>query len=113
MSRTINSVLTVLAFAILVFAASAATAQTDRVRRNPDDSIVRAPTLGCCRCLGGSNTLDLSTISSNNWTVAGNPVAFLTTIHPLWNLPPARLSGFQQSHRAVLVASPQALMSTS
>jgi hypothetical protein len=44
------------------------------------------PTLGCCKCLGGTNTLDLSTITSNNWTVSNNPVAFLGPINSYWNL---------------------------
>ncbi|MBX7170007.1 MAG: hypothetical protein K1X72_03545 [Pyrinomonadaceae bacterium] len=46
----------------------------------------KLPTLGCCKCLEGSNTLDLSTIQGNNWTVNGSPVAFPTSIHGAWNL---------------------------
>lgn len=42
-------------------------------------------TLGCCKCLGGTNTLDLSTIPSNKWMVNGNPAVFLSAIHQLWN----------------------------
>jgi hypothetical protein len=88
MSRKLNSVSAIVAFTVLVLSASAAMAQRDRVRPNSDDAIVRASTLGCCKCLGGTNTLDLSTISSNNWTVNGNPVPFLTQLHPLWNINP-------------------------
>ena len=50
-----------------------------------------APTLGCCQCLGGTNTLDLSTISSNNWMVTDpnnvtTPVVLVSPIHSAWNL---------------------------
>lgn len=53
----------------------------------------KVPTLGCCQCLGGTNTLDLSTISSNNWIVTdpnavSSPVAFVSPINGLWNLNP-------------------------
>ncbi|MCU1267741.1 MAG: hypothetical protein JWM21_4059 [Acidobacteria bacterium] len=50
------------------------------------------PTLGCCNCLGGTNTLNLSTISSNNWTINNNPVAFPGSINSYWNLNPAPAS---------------------
>jgi len=51
----------------------------------------KTPTLGCCKCLGGTNTVDLSTIISNPWIVkdpngVSAPVVFLTLIHPLWNI---------------------------
>lgn len=47
---------------------------------------VKVPTLGCCECLNGTNTLDLSTVAGNNWTVNGNPVAFVNPVNGLWNL---------------------------
>src|SRR5437660_1753271 len=72
MLRKLNSLLVLFAFTILVIAASSAMAQK---------------TLGCCNCVGGTNTLDLSTVSSNSWTVNGSPVVFLsqTQINPAWN----------------------------
>ncbi|MFL6274809.1 MAG: hypothetical protein ACJ74G_06305 [Blastocatellia bacterium] len=52
-----------------------------------------APTLGCCKCLGGTTGLDLSTASFNNWIVkdtttnsAWATAAFVTLINPAWNL---------------------------
>jgi len=49
------------------------------------------PSLPCCECLGKVTTLDLSTISSNNWTVtdpnnATSPVVLVSPIHSAWNL---------------------------
>ena len=69
-------------FALFVIAVSSVAAQTDQ-----ENGKTKIPTLGCCKCLGGANSLDLSTIPSNNWTVNGNAVAFPTAIHSLWNLP--------------------------
>ncbi len=78
MSRKLNSLLVLFAFAILVIAASSVMAQ--------------GPPLGCCKCLGEPrNTVDLSTISSNKWTVnGGSPVVFLspTQINSAWNINP-------------------------
>lgn len=91
MSRKIKSLSTLFAVVLLVVAASSSMAQVDRSSRprpDTDDVLVKGPALGCCKCLGGTNTLDLSTISSNNWTVNGNPVAFPTQIHPAWNINP-------------------------
>lgn len=95
MSRKLKSILAMLAFAFLFTAATTAMAQELRiapVKQDRGDVRAGAPTLGCCKCLGGSNALDLSTISSNSWTVNGSPVAFLTTTHSAWTLPtgPAR-----------------------
>ncbi|HET6975413.1 MAG TPA: hypothetical protein VFI24_03760 [Pyrinomonadaceae bacterium] len=87
MSRTNNSILVFFAVCLLVIAATSAMAQVDRQIPINDDVGRRVATLACCRCLGGSNSLDLSTISSNAWTVNGNPVAFLTSINGFWNLP--------------------------
>ena len=91
MSRKLKSIRAMFAFAFLVITTSSAMAQVDRNPRfNQDRVPIEAnvgSTLGCCKCLGGSNALDLSTIPANNWTVNGNAVAFLTTIHPFWNLP--------------------------
>lgn len=83
MSRKLNSVSAILALTVLVLAGSSAMAQLDRAQPT-------VPTLGCCKCLGGSNTLDLSTISSNHWTVNNNPVVFLTQtqINSAWNINP-------------------------
>ncbi|TXH73832.1 MAG: hypothetical protein E6Q88_04910 [Lysobacteraceae bacterium] len=54
----------------------------------PKDVLV----LGCCRCTGGINRLDLSTVAGVPWTVSYNsgpqtPAVILPTPHPLWNLP--------------------------
>jgi hypothetical protein len=83
MSRKLSSVSAILALTVLLLAASSAMAQLDR-------SQPTVPTLGCCKCLGGSNALDLSTISSNHWTVNNNLVVFLTQtqINPAWNINP-------------------------
>ena len=89
MLRTNNSVSALFGVIFFVIAATSATAQVDdKAQFNQERDGVRGKvaTLGCCRCLGGTNSLDLSTISSNAWTVNGNAVAFLTTVHPLWNL---------------------------
>jgi hypothetical protein len=96
MSRKLNPVAAALAFAFLLLVASSAAAQGDRLgpARAVEVSAAavvqgRAATLGCCKCLGGTNTLDLSTASPNAWTVTnGNPVSFLTALHPLWNINP-------------------------
>jgi hypothetical protein len=88
MSRKLNSVSVLFALTLIAIAATSAMAQIDRVRPNEGNVIVKGPTLGCCKCLGGTNTLDLSTISSNNWTVNGNPVVSLTQIHSAWNINP-------------------------
>jgi hypothetical protein len=89
MSRKLRSLSAILACTVMVIAASSAMAQVQRnAQFTPDrnDERGNVATMGCCKCLGGTNTLDLSTISSNNWTVNGNPVVFLTAIHQLWNL---------------------------
>ncbi|HEX8845658.1 MAG TPA: hypothetical protein VF791_13485 [Pyrinomonadaceae bacterium] len=79
----------ILALAVLVFAAPSATAQVIRGQATSVDvTAAGSPSLGCCKCLGGTNVLDLSTISSNSWTVNGSPVVFLAAIHPSWNLNP-------------------------
>lgn len=71
-------------FTILVIAVSSVAGQNDR---RGDSNKGNAPKLGCCKCLGESNSLDLSTTIANKWTVNGNAVAFPTAIHSLWNLP--------------------------
>ena len=89
MSRKLSSLSAIFAALILALAASSAMAQVERnAQFNMERDDARGPvaTLGCCKCLGGSNALDLSTVSSNNWLVNGNPAVFLTAIHPLWNL---------------------------
>jgi hypothetical protein len=45
----------------------------------------KIPTLGCCRCLGGQNKLDLSTIPGNPWLVNGQPAVSVTTPNPAWS----------------------------
>ncbi|MEQ1922436.1 MAG: hypothetical protein ABL952_07995 [Pyrinomonadaceae bacterium] len=47
----------------------------------------RVPTLACCRCLEGSNTLDLSTIAGSAWTVNSVPVSIVTSPTVAWNIP--------------------------
>lgn len=93
MRRQLDTVRAALALVVLLLAASSASAQNERPRlgpavRIPSDVRAAPATLGCCKCLGGTNTLDLSTVSSNKWTVNGAPVSFLSAIHPLWNLNP-------------------------
>ena len=95
MLRKLNSVTAALAFAFLLIASCAAAAQDSRLgpARPVELSAsalvpAGAATLGCCKCLGGTNTLDLSTVSSNAWTVNGSPAAFLTATHPAWNINP-------------------------
>ena len=89
MSKKFKSLLALFALAFLFIASTSVMAQRDRAQltQDRDEGRGNVATLGCCRCLGGSNSLDLSTITSNSWTVNGSPVAFLTTIHPLWDLP--------------------------
>lgn len=48
---------------------------------SPDKKI---PTLGCCRCLGGQNKLDLSTIPGNPWLVNGQPAVAVTQPNAAW-----------------------------
>ena len=86
MSKSITSLSTLLTLMVLLTAATSTLAQVDQARTRPE--LAPAPTLGCCRCLGGTNTLDLSTVSSNSWIVNNNPVVFLAQIHPLWNINP-------------------------
>jgi hypothetical protein len=91
MSRKLNPASAALAFAFLLLATLSAAAQDERrvpVEIAPPDRAPGRAVLGCCKCLGGTNTLDLSTVSTNAWTVNGNPVAFLTATHPSWNINP-------------------------
>lgn len=91
MSRMLKLDTAALALAILFLAAAPAAAQIQRLEaaRVPAEARRQPVALGCCKCLGGTNTLDLSTVSSNPWTVSsGAPVAFLTSIHPAWNVNP-------------------------
>lgn len=88
MSRTLNSFSTVLAITILLVASSSALAQTRLETAGALVSAQGRPTLGCCKCLGGTNSVDLSTISSNSWSVNGSAVSFLTALNSLWNINP-------------------------
>ncbi|HJQ26433.1 MAG TPA: hypothetical protein VKA60_21140 [Blastocatellia bacterium] len=70
----------------------AAVAQEQSERR-PLESVPVLPTIGCCKCLGGTNGLDLSTVSFNNWIVkdsttnsAWATAAFVTPVNSAWNL---------------------------
>jgi hypothetical protein len=94
MSRKLKLDTAALALALLFLAASPAAAQIRRLEasRIPAESRARPATLGCCKCLGGTNTLDLSTVGSNAWTVNGGPAVFLTSIHPAWNINPGPAS---------------------
>ena len=98
MHRKFDTASAALAFAFILLAASSAFAQVVEQRVGP---AVRVPaelrsaapaSLGCCKCLGGTNTLDLSTIPSNKWTVNGAAAVFLSSIHPAWNVNPGPAS---------------------
>ncbi|HEY6802435.1 MAG TPA: hypothetical protein VI306_02545 [Pyrinomonadaceae bacterium] len=84
MPGKLKSFSTLFAFTLLVAVTSSARAQENRTANPPK----KVPTLPCCKCLGGSNQLNLSTISPNQWIVNGNPAVFLNVIHPLWNINP-------------------------
>lgn len=88
MLRKFNSIVSVLALTVLITAASSTFAQGRLEIAGTVANTMNRPTLGCCKCLGGTNTLDLSTVSSNFWTVNGNPVSFLSALHPAWNINP-------------------------
>jgi hypothetical protein len=88
MFRKLSSLLAVCAFTFFVVMSSAP-AQVSRSTEIVDTQAAAVPTLGCCKCLGGSNTLDLSTVSSNQWTVNGSPVVFVTTVNPFWTMNPS------------------------
>lgn len=45
----------------------------------------RMPTLGCCRCLGEQNTLDLSTGPGNAWKVNGQPAVVVAQPNGAWS----------------------------
>jgi hypothetical protein len=98
MSRKLNTVSAALAFAVIILAASSAFAQTIERRVGP---AVRVPvelrpaapaSLGCCKCLGGTNTLDLRTVAPNRGSVNGGAAVFLSSIHPAWNINPGPAS---------------------
>jgi hypothetical protein len=99
MSRKIGLVIAILALTVLVSGSSPVVAQPVRTTgvRAPEASTrikdirvadeAGGKTLGCCRCLGESNTLDLST-GGSGWTVNGQPALIQTALHPAWNLNP-------------------------
>lgn len=90
MSRKLYALPVLFALALFAAAAPTAAAQPARLERREIDARVRErPALGCCKCLGGTNVLDLSTTPANGWTVNnGAPAAAVTAPHPLWNLNP-------------------------
>ncbi|HVF45811.1 MAG TPA: hypothetical protein VM936_22475 [Pyrinomonadaceae bacterium] len=95
MHRRFDTASAALALAFVLLAASSAFAQVVERRVGPAVRLpaeLRPAALGCCKCLGGTNTLDLSTVPSNRWTVNGGPAAFLSSIHPLWNINPGPAS---------------------
>lgn len=51
----------------------------------PLPHLQRMPTLGCCRCLGGQNTLDLSTGPGNAWKVNGQPAVVVAQPNAAWS----------------------------
>lgn len=93
MLRKLNVLIAGFAFVLLMTGLSAMAQGGRNGDAAPRDSgtitvpNTRAPALGCCKCLGGSNTLDLSTNGSNAWTVNnGNPTVVQASPHPAWNL---------------------------
>ena len=48
-------------------------------------AIERMPTLGCCRCLGRENTLDLSTVPGVAWRVNGQPAVAVAAPNAAWS----------------------------
>lgn len=88
-----------LAFAVILFvASSSAFAQTMERRVGPAVRVPAEPrpvapaSLSCCKCLGGANELDLSTVASNRWTVNGGAAVLLSSVHPAWNINPGPAS---------------------
>lgn len=77
------------AASLIAISAQAQTKLEDAVRAQPMDAAAleqrRIPTLGCCRCLGGQNKLDLGTIPGNPWLVNGQPAVAVTSPHPAWS----------------------------
>ncbi len=45
----------------------------------------KLPTLGCCRCLGLQNALDLSTVPGNAWKVNGQPAIAVAQPNAAWS----------------------------
>lgn len=86
---------TVLAAALAVAGLSSTAAPSaraqDRVvgppRGNLPIAVVpeRMPTLGCCHCLGGENTLDLGTVPGNPWRVNGQPAVPVASPNVAWS----------------------------
>ncbi len=88
MSRKLNSVMALFAFTLIAITATSATAQIAKVKQ-PVEGIVKGPSLGCCRCLDGGTNLDLSTVTSNNWTVNNLPAVFMAQNQiSAWNINP-------------------------
>lgn len=87
MSRKLFPLFAMLFLYLVVTAGVTASAQTER----PPGP--RPLALGCCKCLGESNTLNLSTITGNPWTINGNP-AVQTAVHPAWTNNPGPAKWF-------------------
>lgn len=98
-----------LAAIILPAAFSVQAAEGDKVSVITDPSVMvvpvkptNTPTLGCCKCLGESNILDLSTTPNSKWTVSndpnpavlGSPVTDIAAanITPGWAIPPTGIN---------------------
>lgn len=77
--------------ALLAMSAMPALVQAERTV--PEPQLLAVPsrlTLACCKCLGGVNTLDLSTTVNPAWLVNGSPVVPVSQTHAQWDgLPPA------------------------
>lgn len=118
MSRKLNVVSAALSLAFMLLAASSAFAQRDprqptpEVRMSPpvpiDPRIRKVPSLGCCQCLGGTNALDLSTVSSNPWTVNGGAAFFLPAPNAAWNLNPGPAQWVSTAAGGVTAVAPGA-----
>jgi hypothetical protein len=59
----------------------------EEMKPDKNDAADKMPVIGCCKCLGGTSSINLSTTSGNNWTFSGNPVVFLASPNSYWNLP--------------------------
>lgn len=56
-----------------------------RVARSTLQDGDQMPTLGCCECLGGQNTLDVSTVPGVPWRVDGQPTVHVAVPNVAWS----------------------------